>query len=71
MRYETKPEHIRPQMQTRRGKDFPKTKEEEDQETGETSGIYDLKTHTRRTIFKQPKEVGGSLLQFLPLLALF
>lgn len=71
MRYETKPEHIRPQMQTRRAKNFPTTKEEDDQTFGETPNIYDLKTHTRRTIFKQPREVGGSLTELLPLLALF
>ena len=58
MRYETKPEHIRPQMQIRREKNFPKTKEEEDQQFGESPAIYDLKTHTRRTIFKHPREVG-------------
>ena len=76
MRYETAPNFIRPQTRRVR-KTFPITKEEEHQMYGEKPSIYDAKTHTRKTIFKQPMThsamghgVGGGLdiMSLLPLM---
>jgi hypothetical protein len=73
MRYETAPNFIRPQTRRVR-KTFPITKEEEHQMYGEKPSIYDAKTHTRKTIFKQPiamgHGVGGGLdiMSLLPLM---
>jgi hypothetical protein len=76
MRYETKPEFIRPPTRRVR-KTFSTTKEEEHQSYGEHPSIYNIKTHTRKTIFKQPMthaqmghSLGGGLdvMSLLPLM---